>query len=402
MLNGLETITALAGRYKIVEDTLQATIYDPPPKEFTEALLRLYGSILKYEFKAVVYLNRNTLGRLVKNIPKVDDWAGMQQTISENDTECRYFAESLQSLRNTRQLRELGAALREQQATLDTLITNIKSKEGSSRDFILEISDATVEQDHEDVRNRLGEKYWGSCQWLLKHSSFVEWRQRDTRIISLQGSLGVGKTCAMAAIVQNLLSTAIDEQVAFFYCSQQQNAPADVLRALLAQIAVAEDGNLHVPIKSWMDLQAGLPFRMRRTKKTAIANDNFALRCITVKECCDLLAQVIQLHKRTTFVVDALDECSDPEELLDRLSELCRTKNCQLLVSSRFNISQFNIDVRNYVDKNIVLSDDTTAADVNDFIEQEVKAQKHRNRSGMNHQQAKQLERLLKSRAQGM
>ena len=105
LMHGLATITDIVARYEIIMGTIHLRIIgtegpeafmkdlaksaiehdhiDCRPKQaasctvdvrYCESLVKLYKAILEYQIKAALNLNKSTLSRFAKNLPKIDDW----------------------------------------------------------------------------------------------------------------------------------------------------------------------------------------------------------------------------------------------------------------------------------------------------------------------------------------
>lgn len=94
----------------------------------------------------------------------------------------------------------------------------------------------------------------------------------------------------------------------FFYCSRKQagrTTSLEVLRSLIAQLAKPTDGfPTSSVIEGIYQSRKGCP--------------------IEIQECSDLLVRLLEEHEKTTFIVDALDECENADELLLHLRDLTR------------------------------------------------------------------------------
>ena len=197
-------------------------------------------------------------------------------------------------------------------------------------------------------------------------------------------------------VIQHSLANAIDTRVAFFYCSQQHDRCADVLRALLAQISYGTDGDLVQPVRKWFELQTGVPFRTNTRLYTSVL-PHLAHK-ISSKECVELLGEIIPHITQSTFIIDAIDECHDYYELLDHLKEMQRqSSNLKIFVSSRMGIySKYKFN--NYK----VIEKFDSSYDINHFIDCEIHSPARRDQSGMTPVQAQSLRRLLIFNANGM
>ena len=231
-------------------------------QKFCELVIKLYRSILDYQIKAALYLNKGTLLRIARNVPKVDDWSSMLATVARFDAECGRYQSIAHSMEFSVGFNLVLQRLRDQEKMLEKLIRSQDRMEQEALRFARLLSAVNVWQDHGDVRSRLGSQYWDSGQWLLHHCEYIEWCKSSTDVLWLRGLVGSGKTCLASIVIQEALSNSVDEKVAFFYCSQQQRGtaadgighgscePVDVLRSLLAQMSLDIDGQLSPPLRT--------------------------------------------------------------------------------------------------------------------------------------------------------
>ena len=401
LLSGLEMITDLVARHRIVDEHLTR---DPRPDssdldsdvEYRKILIKLYTKVLEFQAKAACYLSRGTLIRFARNIPKIDDWATLQSSIVRIDTECREYTSFKFAMDQRSSMRSLIELLEEQEERLTDLIANQNLQQDAAVMVTRLISDISVGQDHEDIRTRLGSQYWDSGKWLFESRQYQDWATCDcSSILWLQGPVGVGKSCMTSIVIQHFLANAIDNRVAFFYCSQQHSGCADVLRALLAQMSYGTGGGLVQPVRKWFELQTGLHSKM---KKLPTSIPPHLARKISSKECIELLGEIIPYTKQTTFMIDALDECHDHYELLDHLKEMQEQfSNLKIFVSCRMGI----YPKYRFIHRNLIEHFDSSS-DVIRFIDSEMSSPSRRDQSGMTPAQAKLLRKLLVSKANGM
>ena len=395
-------ITDLVARHRIVDEHLTR---DPllngsdldSEVEYRKILIKLYTKVLEFQAKAACYLSHGTLTRFARNIPKVDDWRTLQSSIVRIEAECREYMSFKFAMKQQSSLRGLIQSLDEQEERLTDLIANQNLQQDAALMVTHLISDISVGQDHEDIRTRLGSQYWDSGQWLFKSSQYHNWTTCDSSsILWLQGPVGVGKSCMTSIVIQHFLAHAIDNRVAFFYCSQQHSSSADVLRALLAQMSYGTDGDLVQPVRKWFELQTGVPFRTNKKLHTSVLPH--LSRRISSKECVELLGEIIPYTTQTAFIIDALDECHDHYELLRHLKEMQeKFSNLKIFVSSRMGIyPKYKLIHRN------VIEHFESSFDMIHFIDCEIHSPARRDQSGMTPAQAKLLRKLLVSKAHGM
>lgn len=151
-----------------------------------------------------------------------------------------------------------------------------------------------------------------------------------------------------------------NEQVAYFYCSKKQgqpdgSEPVQILRGLTHQLAWSpQDSVIANPIKVLWN-------NGRRSKETKLS----------LNECCSMLHELTGRCQRTTIIIDALDECADPNDLLERLKSLARWDTVlSLFVSSRNEVNV--IQVLEGCSIMSLGSEDLVSEDMEYFIRHEV------------------------------
>ena len=395
-------ITDLVARHRIIDEHLtQGSLpndSDPDSEvEYRKILIKLYTKVLEFQAKAACYLSHGTLTRFARNIPKIDDWGTLQSSIVRIETECREYRSLKFAFKQQSSLRVLIESLDQQEERLADLIANQNLQQDATLSVTRLISDISVGQDHEDVRTRLGSQYWDSGQWLFKSRQYLNWTTCNySSILWLQGPVGVGKSCMTSIVIQHFLANAVDNRVAFFYCSQQYNNSADVLRALLAQMSYGTEGDLVQPVREWFELQTGVPFRTNKKLHTGVLPH--LARKISSKECVELLGEIIPYTTQTTFIIDAIDECHDHYELLDHVKKMQeQSSNLKIFVSSRMGIHP----MYKFIPRNVIEHFDSSS-DMIHFIDCELHSPARRDQSGMTPAQAKLLRKLLVSKAHGM
>ncbi len=334
---------------------------------------------------------------MARNIPKFDDWTGLRSKITDLDAQCRRYHSIAASHNNLLSTQILKDSLARQEAQLDLLVTKQDDIQTVTREVTLTISDVMVGQDHEDVRNRLGSRYWNSGQWLLKHTAYRTWKEKPNGYLVLKGSVGVGKTCLTSIVIQQALSSAVSEQVAFFYCSQHKSEAVDILRSILAQLSWDINGELAAPTKSWFEYCTGI-----RTGSGETFQRNYRpymIRNTSSTECIDLIMEIaLSKTDQLTVIIDGLDECRNAYELLDHLENLSnKLPKFRLFLSSRLST--------HYVHKcslPMVISYFNSTMDIETYVKAELDSHDRRARSGMTTEQADMFQSLLIGRARGM
>ena len=119
-------------------------------------------------------------------------------------------------------------------------------------------------------------------------------------------------------------------------------------------------------------------------------------------ECIELLTEVSNLSQQMILIIDALDECSDPHNLLSGLqSRLVDCSRVRIFISSRPSLGH-SIYSRLSMKNNLVISQFQSEADIQRHIDHETKSPDRRAQSVMSSEQAEKLRTMLIARAGGM
>lgn len=176
------------------------------------------------------------------------------------------------------------------------------------------ISPVPYGKHHETVKSARTE---GTGEWLLSHMKFREWESNDSSaILWLQGSgkckirlwgsmrlnllAGTGKTFLTSRVIGRIEVLAHDQEgVAYFYCNrneEERRTPLSILQSYVRQLAAPQrrPGQMRTQLKK-------LCLETRRKGSDL----GFSL-------CQDELLESINGYSKTTFILDALDEC-EPE-----------------------------------------------------------------------------------------
>ena len=150
--------------------------------------------------------------------------------------------------------------------------------------------------------------------------------------------------------------------MAYFYCNRAEESrrdPENILRALIQQLAqTPSEDKLLKPV---LDV-----YKERETKGQLSSR-------LTLKECQDLLVQLMAVHPRTTICIDALDEVDHRLrlKLLEALKHVVGKSNTlvKIFATTRMDtdiLMQFEMFPR------IELEPDDNIDDINRFVEEKI------------------------------
>lgn len=157
----------------------------------------------------------------------------------------------------------------------------------------------------------------GSCDWFLDTDHYeILTSHMSSHAIRIIGRPGQGKTTLSAWIISRFLQK-IPRRVLYFFCKAsdpEKRQGIHVMRTLLSQLLRLHE-ECYPSIEKWYH-NSGRP--------TA---DSYS-------EVCDALLDLIpKVSKRPIqVIIDAIDECSEPQEVITILQK------CQSLASSQFHI----------------------------------------------------------------
>ncbi|KAM0517677.1 hypothetical protein ACHAPE_004649 [Trichoderma viride] len=166
--------------------------------------------------------------------------------------------------------------------------------------------------------------------WLIEHEGFRAWQAipSSSTILWLKGTVGTGKTyLTWRAIeyVKATLEVSGNEGFAFFYCSRSATSlqdPLVILRSFVRQL---------------FDKGSENGYNRLIQKRKVAENEG---RSLGLKDCKELILELINLYSKSTIILDALDETSTTstnqnlaEILIDMLDKA--KKPVKLFISSR-------------------------------------------------------------------
>ncbi|KAI0166880.1 hypothetical protein GGR52DRAFT_555997 [Hypoxylon sp. FL1284] len=176
----------------------------------------------------------------------------------------------------------------------------------------------------------------GTGVWILENKIYQTWKRFDrkpglppeSRILTLRGKVGYGKTVLCSLILDDLGSYAhdadsaaihTDYSVVFYFFDKRRsdaNTPIDAIRAMLAQLI-----HLHRSDKFAVDA-ASVIFKRDATGQLTASS----------KEVIAVLEMLLSHLKFTYLVLDAFDECSDSQKLLDILGKITEKSTTSALL----------------------------------------------------------------------
>ena len=405
-LDGLAQVSPIVARYAEVEVIYQRKRNTTLEREFEIGLVDLYAEILKYQISAACHCERSTFQRLLRALPKLDDWQGMIQNIKMKDAACqdmtRIFDSQDQKLVNFK-LQSLAEKNEEMMKAFLDVLRNVSEERKQQNNRIPRwVCSHVAGRDHQNIlsKGKLGVEYANSGQWLLNHPRFLKWAspERDKPpVLWICGAVGSGKSSVVCRVIEWHLERASsreDDQVIYFYCSRTGGEdqdpgipPATVLSGMVSQLCWSPDGS------GIQEAVSNLYKRLQSERPDEAS--------LSLEESVKLIVELSGSCAQTTIIIDALDECSQPYPLLRALQDILdkTAGRLKLFVSSRVNV-----DVPSAVTtvSRINLHAEDTFTDVHDYVWKEVKQSKRRLLKGKEPELEDKVVETLSYRAQGM
>ncbi|EXL65189.1 hypothetical protein FOPG_18575 [Fusarium oxysporum f. sp. conglutinans race 2 54008] len=192
----------------------------------------------------------------------------------------------------------------------------------------------------------------GTGTWLLNSPAFQEWKLGSRQHLWLYGLAGCGKTILSTTVLDDLLQIDTHTTLAFFF--DFNDARKQKLENLLRSLAVQlyHTGN-----------EAA-----RRLDSLFTSHDDGRRQPDTnaLSACVDTM---IQITGKAFIIIDALDECTAREKLLQWLKDLASRK-AQLIVTGRPEVEFQSAIPRSFGKRNCVqLDKNVVNGDIRSYVE---------------------------------
>ncbi|KAL2793217.1 hypothetical protein BJX66DRAFT_232430 [Aspergillus keveii] len=301
-LDAFSDLSLLVYRYKSVEDFYRSQESDTV---FEKQLVKLYRMVLECQVALIAHFRRNGLLKFLRAAVGVGDWVSKLEDIGKQDDHCqkllnKYKDQGLVFLQeNTQRL-----VVDVNRTEIRTMLQWIGHDPSGERKRILE--DSKLDSDFENAGG-----------WLMQGDNFQKWSSTESKnelqLFWIHGPVGCGKTSLTTRVIENFLNRAFhdeQEQVAYFYCNKRNGAGSsvlDILRSLVRQLAYTSK---HMKV----DDHIKSLWKSRSSPDTDL---------LTLRECKQIFSRLLgESSYTTTLLIDALDECEKPQQLLSELKEI--------------------------------------------------------------------------------
>ena len=305
-----------------------------------QVLGELYTLILQYQTTMVIYLHSRVerfktsfrqaadskLGSVWKDVRDKESQLAGLQSLADREITNPNFQKVLQGI---------GSLDETTDKTWDEVQDISRIVKESQRDAVLDwVSNILYEGPHASPQKTA---MAGTGQWLLKHSSYIGWRDSDVSTsFWLNGLMGSGKSCLCHVVIEDLkenINSRSGQQLAYFYINgaearTHRTLPGDytttMLRCLLKQLA---------DLGSREKLYEGVVQAYEQL---------IGRRHLSKDESVSLISRFVKDFQETTIVIDGLDECTEESqaELIECLYNLLETSKALMSVLKVFIASR--------------------------------------------------------------
>ncbi|KAM5342908.1 hypothetical protein ACJ41O_013874 [Fusarium nematophilum] len=187
-------------------------------------------------------------------------------------------------------------------------------------------------EDMDDRPNEIGEAADGTCKWLLKHNTLIQWTRQHRGLLWIKGKPGSGKSTMMKYALRELpaLCGADTQGFAFFFHGrghELQRTPLGLFRSLLHQLLSRVPGALRDLVD---DFDA-------KRKSMGEPGEKWQWHLQLLQKYLESALPRILKRFPVILFIDALDECGQ-RSALELIEYLKRTLSCLPSNDSQFGI----------------------------------------------------------------
>ncbi|KAL7754888.1 hypothetical protein ACKLNR_015228 [Fusarium oxysporum f. sp. zingiberi] len=238
-------------------------------------------------------------------------------------------------------LRQIPPGKVEAAKPISEVLSSIESTGNETKHAVMNMA-----SDHQERRHP------GTGTWLLNSPAFQEWELGSRQHLWLYGLAGCGKTILSTTILDHLLQIDTHTTLTFFFdfSDPRKQRLEDLLRSLAVQLY--HTGN-----------------EAARRLDTLFASHDDGRRQPDTNALSACVDTMIQTAGKVFIIIDALDECTAREELLQWLKHLASRK-AQLIVTGRPEVEFQSAIPRSFGKRNCVeLDKNVINADIRSYIE---------------------------------
>lgn len=212
-------------------------------------------------------------------------------------------------------------------------IESLRDHQGDQemRDIISWLSPLKFWSKHQDIFAKHQE---GTGSWLFGDPKFSDWKTGKERLLWCPGVPGAGKTIISSMVIDHLITTSKEPDVAVvgIYCDYNefnQQSTSKYIASLLQQL---------------LQKRSFVPVEVKKAYETHNKRQSYP----SLPEYVELLQTQMQAFSRVYVIIDALDECTQANDVRDDLLEgVMMLPTCaSIMITSRY-IPDIEIQLEN-------------------------------------------------------
>ncbi|KAK2669081.1 NACHT nucleoside triphosphatase [Fusarium oxysporum f. sp. vasinfectum] len=282
-------------------------------------VVQLYEKLLSYQVKSVCLYHRNWAAVVLRDVLRLDDWAGQLDDIQKAEAVVRTDSDQYNTEQSKIYLRKLTDTASALEMNLQGIHSAIKDQtrqqekryqDAKYEKCMQDLHVADPRKDKKRIQDTKGGLLRDSYRWILDHAKFQQFRDDpQTRLLWIKGDPGKGKTMLLCGIIDEL-----EEGI--------HNATS-ALRGLI-YLLIIQQPSLISYLRSKHDVTGEKLFQGINVWVSLVEILTDMLKDLTLKDA--------------VLVVDAIDECiTDRPQLLDFIIQSSSTPSSRVkwIISSR-------------------------------------------------------------------
>ncbi|KAI0126034.1 hypothetical protein BJ170DRAFT_458596 [Xylariales sp. AK1849] len=302
LLVGLEKIASICLRCRIYERLYLNNDQREVSKALESAITALFVQVLEFPSLAVQVIKSNqSLRNTVVGILQPERFASRLTALEAREKDVEIAANNCHRQLGGDTYRKIDtihgdliSLLNQGFNRVDDKITSLwTTLDDDERYYMLRwISDIPYQSDFENIRSSRLE---GTCEWLIAHEKYIEWRDSNSSTTLRLHEIRNGRCLSKGG---RHLRTGLG---CLFFCDrsrEDRRDPLSVLCSLVRQLSFSRNSAKVMPCTA--------------AKYLGKKQDGFASSHLAMDECRALLVELANIYPQTTIVIDGLDEC-DPK-----------------------------------------------------------------------------------------
>ncbi|RGP77700.1 nacht and wd domain [Fusarium longipes] len=315
--------------WALVDLLLDENSPSPSVKDQVEKqIVLLYQKLLLYQMKSICRYFRNQIIVVLRDLVKLDDWAGELKGIQDAEDNLRKKLGLYQNASIVDRLKGIDSTLKKELGHISSLLEaqQERDEDNENRRWVDALRQTNPIDDKSRIQREKGDLVRDSCRWLLDHDTYKQWEKGSScHLLWINGDPGKGKTMLLCGIIDALQKDPTNT-LSYFFCQASErtlNNATSILRGLVYSIA-----------HSYPQL---VPYI--RSKRPAISSQQF-VDLNAWETLSDILEHTLG-HPHLQGIVlllDALDECIDMDgrlKLVNFVRRVSSERHVKFVITSR-------------------------------------------------------------------